>query len=82
MTDEQPILPIGDINVNFDPNPMVIHHGRGPDDARCKTCRHIFPHDFHNRRYWKCEWRGVSSGSGTDHRLKWNACRLYEEETP
>ena len=83
MTDEQPILPIGDINVNFDPNPMVIHHGRGPDTARCKTCRFIeYTSPTGNRTYIKCQRRGVSRSTATDHRLKYNACRLYEEETP
>ena len=77
MSDD--ILPIGDFAANFNPNPMVIHHGRGPEDARCKTCRHIIAEGY-NRTYYKCARRGVTLSAATDHRLKWQACRLYEQE--
>ena len=80
---EQPILPIGDIPNNFDMNPMIRRHGRGPLGRRCKTCKHMTPTSYHSARtYWKCARRGFSHGQGTDHRLKWAACRLYEQEEP
>lgn len=80
---EQAVLPIGNIAVIDDPNPMVIRHGRGPEGARCRTCRRTVPSRFGSARtYWKCERRGITHGQGTDHRLKWNACRLYEVDTP
>ena len=75
------ILPIGDFANNFDPNPMIVRHGRGPKGETCRTCRHMLATSVRtNRTYWKCEWRGVSRCAATDHRLKWAACRLYEDE--
>ena len=76
-------LPIGDFTANCDANPMVIRHGRGPEGRRCRDCRRILPTSHRTaRRYWKCERRGITRGAGTDHRLKWNACRLFEEAQP
>ena len=71
------ILPIGDIANNYDPNPMIVKHGRGPEGVKCKTCRHILAEGY-NRTYYKCARRAISRSSATDHRLKWSACRLYE----
>lgn len=72
-------LPIGDFTANFDPNPMVRLHGRGPEETKCKACRHMVS-VFYSRRYWKCDRHSLSKSAASDHRLKWNACRLYEEE--
>lgn len=82
MTDEQPILPIGDIANNYDDNPMVRRHGPYQNPVRrfCKTCRFITYASNGNRQYIKCYRRGISRSDATDHRLKWNACRLYERE--
>lgn len=78
MSDPTP-LPIGDITANYDDNPMVRRHGRGPESRYCATCAHIRRvSPTGNRTYVKCYRRGVSRSYGTDHRLKWNACRLYE----
>jgi len=78
---EQTVLPIGCIANNYSPNPMVVRHGRGPEGASCKTCRHLVPTSHNtNRTYWKCDRRGMTHGQDTDHRLKWDACRLYEVE--
>lgn len=74
-------LPIGDFTANFDPNPMVVKHGRGPEGKTCRTCSHIKRWTpTGNRTYIKCYRRGISRSDGTDHRLKWSACRLYEED--
>lgn len=81
MNDDAFLFPTGDIEANYDPNPMVRKHGRGPDGATCRHCRHAVPINRGTvRDYWKCDRRGISRSSATDHRLKWNACRLYEEE--
>ena len=78
---EQTVLPIGCIANNYSPNPMVVRHGPGPEGASCKTCRHLVPTSHNtNRTYWKCDRRGMTHGQDTDHRLKWDACRLYEVE--
>ena len=79
---EDLILPIGDIANNYSPNPMIVRHGRGPEGARCKTCRHILAFSpTGNRTYWKCDLRAISRSDASDHRQKWDACRLYETET-
>ena len=80
MADEQPILPIGDFTANADDNPMVRRHGRGPERTFCKTCRYIRYLSNGRRQYIKCYRRGISKSDRTDHRLKWNACRLWERE--
>jgi len=73
------ILPVGDIANNYDANPMVVRHGRGPEGKMCRTCVHTVATSYRtNRTYWKCDRRGITHGQGTDHRLKWAACRLYE----
>jgi len=72
------ILPIGDIANNYDPNPMIVRHGRGPEWETCRTCRHVVSTcPTGNKTYWKCSRRAVSRSCTTDHRLKWAACRLY-----
>lgn len=73
------LFPIGDIASNYDPNPMIVRHGPGPDDKTCHDCRQLTPNRWGtNRTYWKCRRRGITHGQGTDHRKKWHACRLYE----
>ncbi len=80
------VLPIGDIANNYSPNPMVVRHGRGPEAARCKTCRHLQAQSIRSirssRRYWKCTRYSVSHCTASDFRMKWDACRFYETETP
>lgn len=62
-------------------NPMVYRLGRGPEGATCRTCRWIVCHESPARkRFYKCRLRGVTSGPGTDHRLKWPACGRYAKE--
>ena len=78
---EQEILPIGDIANNYDSNPMIVRHGRGPDGSHCKTCRSLRSQNFGSQRsYWKCIQYSVSHCTASDFRLKWDACRLYEED--
>ncbi|MCL6548897.1 MAG: hypothetical protein K6T30_08310 [Alicyclobacillus sp.] len=64
----------------FDNNPMVRLHGYGPPNALCKSCKHIRRKTVYSgKHYYKCEYRGNTNGPGTDHRLKWRACALFEE---
>jgi len=55
-----------------DPNPMVNIHGI-TKGKKCKECSLLFARDYHNRVYYKCTCRGETRGSGTDHRVNWNA---------
>lgn len=80
MTDPM-LFPVGDLQNNYDDNPMVRQHGRGPAHRYCKTCRHIRYISNGRRQYIKCYRRGITKSDRTDHRLKWNACRLYEKES-
>jgi hypothetical protein len=59
------------------PNPMVRWFGRGPEGARCATCRHLVRHRY-SRTYWKCALRRNTGGAATDHRVRWSACEKYE----
>lgn len=46
----------------------------------CKTCGHLLIHDYHGRRYYKCELWINSASQATDIRLKDTACGMYEED--
>lgn len=50
-------------------------HGATPGE-RCGDCQHMVLRG-HITGYYKCTKYGVSSGSGTDWRLKWPACGLF-----
>ena len=63
-----------------DPNPCVWMFGKGPKGAKCKTCKHLICKHY-SKRYYKCDWRPKSNGPATDHRVRWNACGKYEEDT-
>jgi len=75
------LFPVGDLANNDSPNPMVRRHGRGPAGAHCKTCEFLHPQRYGSaRRYWKCIRYSTSHCDASDFRMKWDACRLYEEE--
>lgn len=56
---------------------MLSVYGSGPVGATCGGCAHIFRVRGHTCNYYKCRKHGVTSGPGTDHRLRWQACKLY-----
>lgn len=58
-------------------NPMVVAHGAGPADQKCKGCRFLVGIQ-RSRVFWKCRKRGITSGPGTDHRRAWPACKQFE----
>jgi hypothetical protein len=60
-----------------DPNPMVMAHGV-LEGKTCKDCIHLCYHEF-SKRYYKCDLRGCSNSMTTDHRVRWNACKLYKQ---
>lgn len=62
------------------PNPMVKKSGFGPKGEKCKSCHFILRVKPNTKVYYKCQYRGISSGAGTDHRLKWDACSQYHKE--
>lgn len=59
-------------------NPML-RNGYGPEGKKCKHCTHLIRKDFHSKVYYKCFYRGDTNGAGTDHRVNWPACKLFEE---
>jgi hypothetical protein len=46
----------------------------------CGTCAHSKRYSNGNRGWWKCELVPVTSGPGTDIRLRWPACVKWEPE--
>ena len=62
-----------------DKNPMLTKHGLKKGKV-CKSCKYFLREKFHDKTYFKCKMRGVSRSASTDHRLKWLACGLYQEE--
>lgn len=61
-------------------NPCVATFGKVPAGRTCETCRHLIVKTF-DKRYWKCELRGNTDGSATDHRVRWPACGRFEERS-
>ncbi|MFJ7841607.1 hypothetical protein ACIQXG_19425 [Lysinibacillus sphaericus] len=61
----------------LDPNPMVNVNGYGPEDKRCKHCKHLFARRYAGT-YYKCGLRQNTNGAATDQRVNWKACSEYE----
>lgn len=61
-------------------NPMVRLYNKGPVGKRCRDCKFLIRLYHHNQTYLKCEKRGITHGSGTDCRAKWEACSKFEQE--
>lgn len=62
-------------------NPMLAALGAGPDGAQCGSCVHLLRLPYHGKTYIKCRLRGITHGTGTDHRVRWPACAKYERTT-
>lgn len=62
----------------FKLNPCVLVFGAGPDGVTCKGCAHLVRNSGHSKNYYKCHFRGNTSGPGTDHKVRWPACSKYE----
>jgi len=45
----------------------------------CKNCRYLITVDYHDKRYFKCEWIGLSHSAATDIRLS-GICPKFEVE--
>jgi hypothetical protein len=58
-------------------NPML-KWGMGPEGKRCKHCKHLVVKRYANK-YFKCAHRPNTNGPGTDHRVNWAACWLFED---
>lgn len=56
--------------------------GPGPAGAKCKDCVALRGYSTRSgqRTYYKCGVYGVSSGPGTDWRMKWPACGYFEQK--
>lgn len=54
--------------------------GSGPEGETCGTCKHRYGIMFTSRRVYKCA-QVVPKGSSaaSDLRLKWPACRRWEQ---
>jgi len=72
--DEMKTIPI------TEPNPCVKLYGYDPDGRLCQYCKHLWykQRSKHSTRHYKCELRKLTSGPGSDHRVRWKACGKYE----
>lgn len=65
-----------------EPNPMCKRVGYGPENATCKSCKHLIQKIVHSQaKFYKCKQQLNKKQEGKDYRLKWSACRMYEEVT-
>ena len=58
-------------------NPMVRKFGLDPEGRKCKGCDFLTVNAC-SKRYYKCRLRSVTSGPGTDHKLKYPACSQFK----
>lgn len=54
-------------------------YGRGPVNATCRTCAHLYSKRY-GETYYKCDLNADTNGPGTDWRVSWPACGKYESE--
>jgi hypothetical protein len=67
---------------SFRSNPMVVVHGPGPADTRCKACDHLFTKQF-SKAYHKCTLRPGTVNARSpqaDHRVNWQACGKFTQK--
>lgn len=76
----QPELPVKNSSGAFNVNPCIKGHGHGPEGTRCKTCAYFERKHVRGKVYFKCELRGDTNGTGTDHRANWPTCGRYQQE--
>jgi hypothetical protein len=60
-------------------NPLIRSFGEGPKGQRCKNCKHLYGKQY-SKIYYKCELRGDTNGTKTDHKINWPACGKFELE--
>lgn len=48
----------------------------------CRNCPHLLRKEYNGRNYYKCRGYGDSNSEGTDWRLSWQACGLFDRELP
>jgi hypothetical protein len=58
---------------------MHTRYGSMPG-KRCGDCIHFRVDRGHARTYFKCALYGITNGSATDWRVKWQACGKWEQE--
>lgn len=59
-------------------NPCIALYGPGPGNS-CRGCIHLRYLPYHDKKYWKCDLRKLTHGSGSDHKVGWPACGRYEQ---
>lgn len=57
---------------------MLRKHGKTPGKV-CKGCAHLLRIRY-SKTYIKCDQSKLTHGPGTDWRVGWPACGLFEEE--
>lgn len=76
-------LPEGSLRI--DDNPMVMKHGYGEKGKTCKDCAFLMRREVYgywrNKNFYKCKkYPHQGRSERSDFRLKWNACKLFQEE--
>lgn len=61
------------------PNPMIRSVGIGTEGKKCKSCYFLIRKSY-AKVYYKCQFRGNTNGTGTDHKVNWPACSKYKED--
>jgi hypothetical protein len=60
-------------------NPCVRLYG-AMEGKKCKDCKHLTKEYYHDYSYIKCDLRKHTRGPGSDHRVRWQACKRFEQE--
>lgn len=59
---------------------MHLAYGKGLCDKKCGQCKMFLREAYHNGRYKKCIKYGQSRGAGTDWKVSYPACGLFDED--
>jgi hypothetical protein len=49
-------------------------------ENKCKNCEFCLSGNYHNKRYYKCKFIGVSNSPATDIKVN-NVCDLYKRDS-
>lgn len=78
MTEQYELWNVPKIGGNLKKTNPMLKWGAGPPDKKCKDCIELRCNEL-AKRYYKCERRGNTRSSATDHRVNWPACAYFRQ---
>ncbi|WP_158993421.1 hypothetical protein [Mucilaginibacter sp. L196] len=73
------VLPLKNRSGSFNINPCIAVFGAGPDNTRCKACKHLASKGNGAKNFFKCDLRTITNGPATDHKANWPTCSKFDK---